>query len=278
MPPLLFTIFMRFKLTLYVTGRNKILPLNYQYELSSAIYRIISAADKEFCDFLHNKGYAEGHKQFRLFTFSPLNIFPYKIYQKEERIEILSDKTEMFVSFFVDKAAETFIKGLFQNQVFEIGDKISTVRFEVAFIEAVPMPLFGEAVEYECLSPIVVSWKSETDRYAQYLSPTHPNYEKAFVNNLISKYRAMQISLHDGLVPEENISNFKFELLSEPRKKGITIKKYTPEETKVIGYVFRFRLTAPAELQELGYCAGFGEKNGIGFGMGMLLALNKNLK
>lgn len=46
---------MRFKLTLKI-NREKygdILPLSYQYEASSAIYRILSKADKEYSTWLH---------------------------------------------------------------------------------------------------------------------------------------------------------------------------------------------------------------------------------
>ncbi len=63
---------MRFKLTLQTLQYPAFLPFNYQYPLSSAIYKIIRSADKDFAAFLHNKGYGEGYKSFKLFTFSDI--------------------------------------------------------------------------------------------------------------------------------------------------------------------------------------------------------------
>lgn len=48
---------MRFKLDI-VVPINSIIPINYQYELSSWIYHVINC-DKEFADWLHNKGFTD---------------------------------------------------------------------------------------------------------------------------------------------------------------------------------------------------------------------------
>ncbi|MBD0280088.1 MAG: CRISPR-associated endoribonuclease Cas6, partial [Flavisolibacter sp.] len=63
---------MRLKLTLHTNEKGALLPFNYQYPLSAAIYKIIQTADHEFAAFLHDQGYGEGHKSFKLFTFSDL--------------------------------------------------------------------------------------------------------------------------------------------------------------------------------------------------------------
>ncbi len=62
---------MRFVLTINAGARNPVLPFNYQYPLSAAIYEIIRTADAAFAEFLHNRGYGEG-KSFKLFTFSDI--------------------------------------------------------------------------------------------------------------------------------------------------------------------------------------------------------------
>ena len=35
-----------------------VIPLNYQYQLSSAIYHFLEAADADYAHFLHGEGYA----------------------------------------------------------------------------------------------------------------------------------------------------------------------------------------------------------------------------
>ena len=49
---------MRFKLILEVNRKafGNILPINYQYEQSAAIYKILSRADKDYSTWLHNNG------------------------------------------------------------------------------------------------------------------------------------------------------------------------------------------------------------------------------
>jgi len=43
---------MRFKLTLSLLNRNQnVLPVNYQYELSAWIYKVINQSDRDFFGF-----------------------------------------------------------------------------------------------------------------------------------------------------------------------------------------------------------------------------------
>ena len=60
---------MRFKLILNVEKqvRGTLLPLNYQYELASAIYKILANADQQYSDWLHKNGFMfENWKKFKL--------------------------------------------------------------------------------------------------------------------------------------------------------------------------------------------------------------------
>ena len=116
-------IAMRFKLVLEKTSKKGILPINYQYPLSACIYKVIQSADEEFSRFLHTDGYALGHKKFKLFTFSPLRIYPFRVLKEYQRLEMTSDYAELEVRFMIDKAAESFITGLFHNQHLRIADR-----------------------------------------------------------------------------------------------------------------------------------------------------------
>ena len=53
---------MRIKLTLEVNNRafGNILPINYQYEQSAVIYRILSRANEEYATWLHDNGFSIG--------------------------------------------------------------------------------------------------------------------------------------------------------------------------------------------------------------------------
>lgn len=253
---------MQFKLTLTTVTSNQTIPLNYQYELSAWIYKIIEKADAEYSDFLHNVGYSVGRKTFKFFSFSNLVIPNFDI--QGDRLQIRSEEITLFISFYVDKAAEHFIIGLFQDQKFSIGDIRSKASFHVKNIESLTEADIGNTVLLRPLSPIVIDEKQEKGQNI-YLSPSDKNFGNYLLENLFEKYRATEQVIPPGWQDFE----MKFELLDAQKIKSrlVTLKANTKQETKVRGYShFKFRLTAPKELIELGLLAGIGRMNGQGFG------------
>ncbi|HYG37292.1 MAG TPA: CRISPR-associated endoribonuclease Cas6 [Cytophagales bacterium] len=264
---------MRFKITLQRTS-GRFLPINYQYELSSAIYKIIEKADSSFAGFLHSEGYKEGYKKFKLFTFSQLDLRPFKLQKEYQRIELLGESVSFIISFMIDKAAESFIKGLFINQEMQLGDAISRIAFTVKSVESLAVPNFKQCMQYKALSPLCLTTKRPESKYAQYLSPVDGEYKEFLIRNLISKYTAHSIAISDGLIESQvNGATMDFKLLNEPQRKKITIKALTSQQTEVVGYLFDFELTAPVGLHEVGYYSGFGEKNSMGFGCGEVIQI-----
>ncbi|MEZ4777043.1 MAG: CRISPR-associated endoribonuclease Cas6 [Bacteroidia bacterium] len=259
---------MQLKITLKVMYPGQLLPLSYQYELSAWIYKLISSADTDFGAFLHAEGYSQGNKRFKLFTFSNLWIPPrYEIL--DDRIKIFSEEISFVVSFLVPRAAEEMISGLFKEQRFALGDRISRVDLQVSAVSIISAETFTDkAVSFRTTSPLLVikpEIRKDGKLWQKYLSPQDEDYAKYFFSNLLEKH---EIAHHHGLVePIPANPELKFRLLSaKPKKNGIRIKAHTPEETKVIGYIFDFEVIAPAELLRVGMLAGFGGENALGFG------------
>lgn len=251
---------MKFKLTLELTGKNRQIPINYQYEQSAWIYKTIHNGNPEFSAWLHNLGYLDGKKQFKLFTFSP--IIPEKYAINRDRLEIQSNHAITYVSFYTPEAAEPFILGLFSNQHFALGDHISQTQFKISSVEKLPEPRWKDTMVFKTLSPIVLSKKQDESRNARYLSPSDEEFEDLFLKNLESKFKV--INNNPGRI--ETPTRVSVLPHSTPRSKLIKIKAGTPQETSIRGYLFDFEITAPQELIKLGYYAGFGEKNSLGFG------------
>ena len=251
---------MRFHLSLKVERQvfgNK-LPINYQYELSAWIYRIIAQGDRLYAEWLHQNGYADKHRNFRLFVFS--NIYSPGIKNENDRLLFHSDKASFYLSLLPEKSTEAFIKGIFREQEFTLGDRVSKVQFAVQQVELTPPPDFSKSVVFKTLSPVVVSAGQEDRQHARYVNPGEESYGQLIINNLIEKYRLYYQK------PFEGDTDFKFERLSPFRSKLIRIKAGTKEETKVRGFNYSFRLEADRELLKVMYEAGLGEKNAQGFG------------
>lgn len=274
---------MRFKLTLENSTQrgNNILPLNYQYELSAWIYKTLNSGNEEFAKWLHEKGYTRDYKNFKLFAFSNLKVPNFRI--QEDRMRIESREIELIVSFYPINSLEYFISGLFSNQQFSIGDIKSKAEFVVKTVEKLPEPDFDSTMELKTLSPVLISYKSSPkQKYARYMNPEDKNYGELLMKNLVEKYNAFYAetatadatsSFEASTVERVNpldIDNidYEFKPINKPKSRLITIKSGTKQESKLRGYLYKFRLKAPSELIRLGYYAGFGEKNSLGFGCG----------
>lgn len=263
---------MRFQIKFRLSGKRQVLPLNYQYPLSSWMYKVLQKGDAELADFLHREGYKlENKKTFKLFTFSQLR-FPkhtYKIIPKSDRMELWSRNAWLTVAFQLPQPAEKFVMGLFRDQQVRIGDKISKIEMEVESVEAVKtVEIKTETVKIRCLSPIVVTEQKEGDKYETYLSPLDENYSQLFFHNLLGKHKLFSGEF-DALDPFAGGSGLQLEcLVKTPKSKKQTIKAFTPQEVDVKGYQFEFNLTAPAALIQTGLNSGFGAMNAMGFGCG----------
>lgn len=262
---------MKFKVTLKVKQKGQLLPLSYQYEMSSWIYKVINKGNNEFANFLHSKGYELGKKKFKLFTFSRLYVNDYKIIQ--DRMKIWSEEVYFYVSFFVDKAAQHLIVGLLEGEAFRLGDSITQVEFKVKCVEPKTFSIEKNLVKLTTVSPMMVGKPMEGKNgklTKEYLNPRSPDFEKYFFQNLIAKYLTAKSY---GFAPDVDINEkLHFRLLSKNiKKQGVKIKAHTKAETKIIGYQFDFELTAPKELIEIGLLAGFGGENAMGFGATKLI-------
>jgi CRISPR-associated endoribonuclease Cas6 len=251
---------MRFKLSLQV-DRNvsgDILPINYQYELSAAIYRMLAGADSGYATWLHENGFTmENGKQFKFFNFSPF--FPMAFEQKGDRFRILSDTVTWYISLLPLDASDRFIRGIFENQTFRIGDRRSAVQFSVRQIESIPSPTFLPEMDFRTLSPVCIA-VNDAPRHVTYLSPESPEAADSLCYGLTEKYRAFY-----GQSPD--VSDFHLSLLSSPKSKLVTIKADTPNPLRIRGYLFRFRLRASSDIMSILYNGGLGVKCSMGFGM-----------
>ncbi len=251
---------MRFDLNLH-TKRYSLLPFNYQYPLSSAIYKIIQTADAAFAAFLHNKGYGEGNKSFKLFTFSDIKT-PFQ--KQGDRMLLTTGKAELTICFYLPQAAENFIKGLLINQQLEIADRHSKTIFSITSVESLPQVFTNSrSLLLQTLSPLVVGRKNERGHY-DYCSPE----DEDFINCLC--YNWMEKALAAGCAQETLEKEIRVEVKLYPhplQQRLITIKGGTPAETKIRGYSkFRLEVKAPKEMLEVALGAGLGLHNAQGMG------------
>ncbi len=257
---------MRFKLILQSTQQRALLPFNYQYPLSSAIYKIIQTADAEFAALLHNNGYGQGYKSFKLFTFSDIKT---PFVKNGDRMQLQTDEAELIVCFYMPQAAENFIKGLFLDQQLQIADHKSKTTFLITQVESLPV-IYNSKIQKQVLqplSPLVVGKKNSRGHY-DYRSPEDEDFKDCLLHNWVEKYAATCNADEDAL--QELKQKIKIGLRffpHPPQQRLITIKGGTDAETKIRGYTkFRLEVIAPEEMLELAMGAGLGLHNAQGMG------------
>lgn len=253
---------MRFSIKL-IAPRHQVLPVNYQYPLSAAIYRIISKGDQEYASFLHESGYGKG---FKLFTFSQLNV-PFQI--EGDRLRLTGNEAALQVAFHLPQAMESFIKGLFQSEEIVIADKKSKVTFSVKSVESLPNSLqqYKEneiiSIAVKPLSPIVAGIHNEKGNY-DFLSPENPR----FVESLIFNWRSKIATCYDPATGSGALLMMEVVPVRQPFKSRLmTIKADTDAETKIRGWMnFELKITGEKRLVELLLNAGVGVYNSMGCG------------
>lgn len=251
---------MRFRIHLHLRNpKFKTIPINYQYELSSFIYKTIANGDQNYANWLHQNGFNIEGKQFRLFVFSNFNIPNFAINKIDSRIIIQSDTISFDISFLPERSTEEFVKGIFSNQDFSIGDMKSLAEFSVSSIELLPQPDFTKPLVGKSISPICITNRIEIGKL-DYVAPDDNVASDLLKNNLLNKYLAFYGKEFNGDL-------FFVWKATNAKSKLISIKTGTPQQTKIRGFNCNFSLFTIPELMKIAYHAGIGEKNSMGFGM-----------
>lgn len=253
---------MRLSLSLFTNQTNPVLPANYQYPLSAAIYKIIERADGSYSAFLHDIGYALNGKRFKLFTFSDLRM-PFQM--RGDRMFLQQNQASVTVCFHVPFAAENFVKGLFMHQQLDIADYKSRVQFNVQQVEM--LPVYNETIKalvvLQPMSALVVGCKNARGNY-DYLPPADADYIYWLLHNWKEKYTTVYKA-----DTEAAFKNVQVKIINadKARSRLITIKAGTDEETRIRGFMnFRLAVTAPQDVLELALNAGLGLYNAMGCG------------
>lgn len=258
---------MRFGLTFTRIGKQKMLPMDYQYYISAWIYKVLHQADADFAEFLHQKGFGNSElKLYKLFCYSRLEFGTPKLWKEKRLFEISKRQIHLQLSFDVPEVAGNFIKGLFMLQEFYLGDKFNGIDFSVSNVEGIANPNFAPIMKYQLLSPWVVSVKKAGNQHATYLTPHAPDFEELAIKHIAEKFKSTR---------REEPGDIELKITSPHKRSGFLIKNGTFEETRVIGSLFDFQLTATPNVHQMVWNAGISEKSASGFGWVEVVTLDK---
>ncbi|MBN1349946.1 CRISPR-associated endoribonuclease Cas6 [candidate division KSB1 bacterium] len=263
---------MRIKLTLAPLERRSFIPFNYQHPLSAAIYKILSTANQQYAEFLHQKGYltVDG-KPLKLFTFSYLFIPRVKVVKNMLGIFNFSAVTLQISSPLIDDFIQNLVIGLFENQELAIGNRYTVGRFTIQAVESLPTPEFAPLTKFTCLSPFVASTMKEHDGRLQpyYFRPDDPELGEALRQSLLRKYETIYHHLpqHDRLALVLDADYVARKGGTHKVTKLITLKEHAAGEATQIKAIYcPFTLSGSTELMQVAWDAEIGGRCSQGFG------------
>ncbi|MGB9772252.1 MAG: CRISPR-associated endoribonuclease Cas6 [Candidatus Kapaibacteriota bacterium] len=250
------------------TGKFSI-PINYNYALGAALYRIFYESSPEFAEWLHERGYiASDGRKIKMFTFSQL--YGTHLEAKGRLIEGKGRCWFLFSSPFDQTIVENLVFGiLMRNRIFIANREVSAV-LKIERIEKREEPKFSRKMRYKMLSPTVVSIVKEREGklHEYYLRVDEEETEKQLVENLKKKYEIVYRRKYDGeLKIGYDKEYIKKRGGASKVSKLITIAEGKLEETRIRGFLCPVEIVADIEMQKVAYECGLGKKNGLGFGM-----------
>jgi CRISPR-associated endoribonuclease Cas6 len=262
----------RIKLTLTPKDRSCAIPINYQYPLSAAIYKILNSASPDYAAFLHEKGYiSPNRKPLKLFTFSRLWCPDMKRAGSTLVIRSQTSCHFQIASPMLEDFVQNFVIGLFQQQEIDIGGPQTVGKFAITQVETLAAPEFSPEEKFISLAPIVASAKHEHrgKETTYYIRPGDPQLGDAIRKNLVQKFQTIYKK-----IPDDEQLTFSLDENYIQRKGGydkisklITIKEGEEQETQIKCFIAPFALKGSTELMRVAYECGIGEKNSLGFGM-----------
>lgn len=251
---------MRFKITLEVDPQayGSILPISYQYELFSAVNKLITSNMPAYLSWLGDNGFSlDDDLNYPLYSVS--NLYVPKIFVKGDRLQINVPRVQFWISVYPEIGTREFLTKVFVGTSLVVGDWVSRVLFHVTAMDDVSPVVYQNEMEYQTLSPIVVKGM-RSNGSIEYLSPSSSYFSEFFIQALIERWE------HYNRRPYTGDRRFVFQLLQEEKRKAVSVNVSRGRTHKVIGYMLKFRLVLDPKLQELAYVCGLGDCNNMGFG------------
>jgi CRISPR-associated endoribonuclease Cas6 len=237
------------------------IPINYNSAVAQFVYELLEP-DRPFDNYTSSTTPNEG---ILFYTFS--NLYIPEVRQRDRLLEFDQVEIELTISLLVDEPQEKEVLermnsiAQIDSDAFGPGENgVDNAKLIVKRIEILPEILsFGPRCKFRMLSPLVAAGS----RHPHYQSE---EFSEAIRECLISKYTRWK-----GMPPEDTRFRFYLDDGYVQRRRGrisklVTFNEMSEDERRIKALISPFECEGNPELIWLGYVAGFGEKNVLGFG------------
>jgi len=248
--------------------KGTIIPINYQSEISNWVFTVLSKAGSDLSNHVQQLGFDLTSRTFKMFTFSPLAIYPYEMDQAKQEFRLLGNQVKLSVSFFLDQSFDQQIVHLFRQIPLTLGTLDGApAQFEVKHWQIMPRVQFKETMQFKAVSPISITTVEEGKSGNLYLLPDNEAYDISFFNHAVRRFKAaMQYKSLAALKLLDPSFPMNYRLLGQAKSRLIHLKPNPDGIAQLRGFVFDFEVSMPTPLLEFCYYAGYGEFPYLGFG------------
>lgn len=248
--------------------KGTIIPINYQSEISNWVFAVLSNAGAELSMWVQQQGFDLSSKTFKLFTFSPLAIYPYEMDQVRQEFKLLGNQVKVGLSFYINPAFEQQLVNLFRQVPLQLGTlEGQPAYFEVKHWQVVQKPVFRETMQFKAVSPISVTTIEEGKVTNPYILPDNPDYDVSFFHHIIRRFKAAQQyrSLAQLKLLDPAFA-MHYKIQGQAKSRLIHLKSNLEGIPQLRGFTYEFEISMPTPVTEFCYYAGFGEFPHLGFG------------
>ena len=242
------------QLIITLKPQNKlILPLSYHHVIQGLIYNLLKQ-NPEHSVFLHNTGYGDNSRRYKLFCFSQLNGH----YTIEKKTIIFDDIITLEIRSPIDEFI-TIIK-----EALLLASPSNPININNQSVEIIDLSTTNNVIDKNkativmntplCLNNTIIK---DGKRYTKYYNPLDNEFKDLIYKNSIKKYQSINnkniVSLF-SLTPNSISAKDKY------------VTKFK-DKIYITAWKGTFSIEGPTDLINFLYNTGLGSKNSQGFGM-----------
>ena len=227
-----------------------ILPIGHHHILQSMIYHNLKTYP-EYSRYLHDSGYSEQNRHFKMFTFGPLR-GRYQIRNKEI---CFTDTISLEI-----RSPEPMMIRILEESVRENGVTFGSNRSIWIRTKLDDKTVEQDKIHIRMQSPVTARSTDPVSKRTTFYNPEDPEFCVKINENFARKYKALY-----GMEPTGNISIEPVRVTGRDRY----VTKY--QGFFIFGWLGEYVLSGERKYLDFLYQTGLGEKNAQGFGMYKIL-------
>lgn len=231
-----------------INSEKLVLDIQYNHLVQAMIYEVLN---EELASFLHEEGFQNKKRVFKMFTFSRL-MGDYYMDRKNGKI-IFEGPVKLMISSPFNEFSNSIGNGFLSRKTVRLANN----KLEVKEISVEKENILENEVKIVTLSPIVVYstlYRKDGKKFTYYFNPQANDFSELISQNLKNKYKAFYLKE----APKEEVT------LTPIGRTKLSIVKY--KDFIIKGYTGRFIMKGPVPLLQMGVDTGVGSKSSQGFG------------